>query len=352
MKADESLELLMVSSEPVFWGQERKPWVSMDLKLLIQSLAKLGMKTTVTDIQSLALNLDQIKEKCIVYGFSQRIHVREYIKDLLIVLNKDNHLIPSLDLLLCHENKGYAQIYRDSLGLLAPKGWYLNDAEQIKHLDLSYPIVMKSLSGTNGKAVFRCLDETELRKRIKRLSRGLDWYVHLDFLRREYLRNKRKYPGYPRFEPKEDAKSWLRYMTPGANFLLQEYIPNLDCDYRVIAMEKRIYLMQRLVNKGDFRASGTKRFIFDAPAPEGLLDFARDVFLRFGAPFLAMDIGHKDGRNYLFEFQAMHFGTAAIVRSHGYWIQEDGSFRFIKESSLLEQVLAQGLVDFLLKDRP
>lgn len=347
MKLDASKELLMISSEPGFWGQERKPWVSLELPLLQSELKQNGLNIKLTDIHQMALKAANIQDQYIVYGFSQRAHVREYIKDLLCFLKQENTLIPSLDLLLCHENKGYAQLYRERLGLFDPKGWYLNDIAQISQLDISYPIVLKSIIGTNGKTVFLCKNPAELKKRIRSFSKSIDWFVHIDFLRREYLRNKRKYPGYSRFEPKQDAEGWLRYMTPGANFLLQEYVSELDCDYRIIAVGKRFYLMQRMVNKGDFRASGTKRFVFNATPPEGLLDFALDVFTRFDAPFLAMDIGHKKGKNYLFEFQAMHFGTAAIVRSSGYWLHQAGAWIFQKENSVLEPVLALGLADYL-----
>lgn len=340
-------ELLLICSEPGFWGQERKPWVSIDLRLFLAELQKQGLNPKLTDIQSVALEAAQIRDRCIFYAFSQRAHLRRYIKDVLTFLARHNTLIPSLELLLSHENKGYAQLYAQRLGLSKPQGWYLTDIEQLKQLKLSYPIVLKSISGTNAKAVWLCNSEAEIRSRLKHLAKGPGSLAKLDYLRRKHLRGGRTYPGYPRFEPRQDAQDWLTYMTPGANFLLQEYIPDLDCDYRVIAAGKRFYLMQRLVNKGDFRASGTKKFVFDIQPPEGLLDFALDVYRRFDAPYLSMDIGHREGQSYLFEFQALHFGTAAIVRSQGYWVHEGGAWQFHREDSVLEPVLALGLAEYL-----
>lgn len=342
-----SKDLLLICSEPGFWGQERKPWVSIDLRLFQSELESHGLKPQLTDIQSVALDAAQIEDKCIFYAFSQRIHLRQYIKDLLTFLAQQNTLIPSLELLLSHENKGYAQLYSQRLGLSKPQGWYLTDIEQLKQLKLSYPIVLKSTSGTNAKTVWLCHNEAEIRSKLKRMAKSPNSLVKLDYLRRKLFRKNRSYAGYPRFEPRQDAQDWLTYMTPGANFLLQEYIPNLDCDYRVIAVGKRFYLMQRLVNKGDFRASGTKKFVFDITPPEGLLDFAQDVFQRFDAPYLSMDIGHKEGQNYLFEFQAMHFGTAAIVRSQGFWLNETGQWQFQEGASSLESTLALGLAQYL-----
>lgn len=340
-------ELLLICSEPGFWGQERKPWVSIDLRLFQSELQKQGLKPKLTDIQSVALDAAQIQGQCIFYAFSQRAHLRRYIKDVLTFLAPQNTLIPPLELLLSHENKGYAQLYIQRLGLNSPRGWYLADIEQLKQLKLSYPIVLKSISGTNAKAVWLCRSEAEISAKLKQLAPGPNSLVKLDYLRRKHFRKNRSYAGYPRFEPRQDAQDWLTYMTPGANFLLQEYIPDLDCDYRVIAVGKRFYLMQRFVNKGDFRASGTKKFVFDVTPPEGLLDFAQDVYRRFDAPYLSMDIGHREGRNYLFEFQALHFGTAAIVRSQGFWQHESGEWQFHREDSFLEPVLALGLAEYL-----
>ena len=341
--------LLLICSEPGFWGQERKPWVSIDLPLFESELQKHGLSTRLTDIQSVALDAAQIQDQCLFYGFSQIVHLRQYIKDVLTFLAQKNTLIPSLDLLLCHENKGYAQLISQRLGLNNPKGWYLTDIAQLNQLKLNYPIVLKGISGSNAKAVWLCHNEAEIRQKLKQLAKGPNWLVKLDYLRRKHLRNQRKYAGYPRFEPRQDAQDWLRYMTQGANFILQEFVSDLDCDYRVIAVGKRFYLMQRLVNKGDFRASGTKKFVFTVTPPEGMLDFALDVYKRFDAPWLSMDLGHKDGQNYLFEYQAIHFGTAAIVRSEGFWQHESGGWQFQKEASVLEPVLALGLADYLAR---
>jgi hypothetical protein len=191
--------------------------------------------------------------------------------------------------------------------------------------------------------VFLCRDRDELLAHLHRLSGNVKIKDRLDHLRRRHLRSGRRYPGYPDFEPGSDADAWLDYLTPGKAFVIQEFIPGLDSDYRVIGIGDRFYLMKRMANKGDFRASGTKKFVFETDPPEGLLDYAHDVFTRFGTPFLSMDIGHRQGRNYLFEFQALHFGTAAIVRSTGFYRITEKGWDYKVQASGLEQTLAQGL---------
>ncbi len=347
MSADTVPEILLVCAEKGFFGQERKPWVSMDIAMLERALAAHGLRVNSTDIASLAANAHLIQNKTIFYAFSQREHLRAYIKDVMLYLHKQNSLIPDIDLLLCHENKGYAELYRQRLGIGSPKGFYLCSADSLPENDIHYPIVLKSISGTNAKGVRLCHSRKDLLIAIRSLSPSVRFFTRLDHWRRKHLRKGRSYEGYPAFEPLADADAWLRYMTPEANFLLQEFIPGLDSDYRVIAIGHRYYVMQRLVNKGDFRASGTKRFVFITEAATALLDYADDVFRRFHTPFLSMDIGHSKGSSHLFEFQALHFGTAAIVRSQGYFHRSSGAWQFVPSRSALEESLATGLAEYL-----
>jgi len=341
-----SLELYLLTGYNGFYGQSRKPWVSLSTPTLIKELRVCGLTVHTADWHDLASGSFNPRDSNILYTFSQLTHIRDWLKDQLHFLAERNRLIPSLSLLLCHENKGYAWLYQKSKGIDTPRAWYLCDSRDIPP-DLSYPVVLKTISGTNARGVFLCRGHQELLDRIKALVPAISPTVKLDHLRRRYLRGGRTYPGYPGFEPRRDADDWLQYMRPGVAFLLQEYISGLDCDYRVIAIGSKFYLMRRLTKSGDFRASGTKRFDFEAAPPAGLLDYARSIAQRFDTPFLSLDIGHKGGNNYLFEFQASHFGTAAIVRSQGYYRQFSGSWEFCKGGSSLEQTLAEGLAEYL-----
>lgn len=340
------MDLHLLTGYKGFYGQSRKPWVSIDTLKLVRHLEAGGLKVTQADWHDLATGSYHPQGATILYSFSQIAHIRGWLKDQLTVLAGSNRLIPSLPLLLCHENKGFSWLHQQSLSITEPQAWYLCSPQDIP-ADLPYPIVLKTISGTNAKGVFLCKDRAELLNKVSSLAPGLSPMVKLDHFRRSHLRKGRSYEGYPGFEPKRDADDWLEYMRPGAAFLLQQYIPGLDCDYRVIATGSRYYVMRRLTREGDFRASGTKRFDFTSQAPDGLLDFAADIASRFDTPFLSMDIGHKQGRNWLFEFQASHFGTAAIVRSRGYYQRQEGSWQYREARSELEQSLAAGLLEYL-----
>lgn len=333
-----------------FYGQSRKPWVSIDTGAFVGQLRARDIEVVQADWHDLALGKFRPVNSTIVYSFSQLEHIRAWLKDQLSILAIQNRLIPSLPLLYCHENKGFAQLFLESMGIRAPRAWYICSAEDIPD-ELPYPIVLKKIYGSNGKGVFLCANRAQLKAKIARLNLSLSMWVRLDHQRRRHLRKGRIYEGYPDFEPRRDADDWLFYMREGGQFLLQEYIPGLNCDYRVIATPSRSYLMRRFTNEGDFRASGTKKFDFDLQPPEGMLDFARAIYERMDNPYLSMDVGYQDGVCHLFEFQASHFGTAAIVRSRGYYALEDGAWRYKEEKSNLETVLAEGLSLYLTREK-
>ncbi|HPK41796.1 MAG TPA: hypothetical protein PKZ69_09235 [Candidatus Cloacimonadota bacterium] len=124
-------------------------------------------------------------------------------------------------------------------------------------------------------------------------------------------------------------------------FVLQDFVKNLDCDYRVIVLYDRYFAVERMTNKGDFRASGTKKFIFDFEMPKGLLDYAKEIFDTFKSPLLSMDIGFDGKDFYLFEYQAIHFGISAVVRSNGYHVLENGHWKFTQTTTVFEVAIAE-----------
>lgn len=340
-------EILILTWPGGFFGQARKPWDSLDTDKLISNLRQMNHTVEVAEISRLGENAWALQHKSIFYSFSQKAHNRAYLKDLMQILNRQNTLIPSLEMLLCHENKGYAAWHTASLGIPSPRTLYLADVADLEDMDIEYPIVLKSVCGTNGKGVFLCSHRAELLEKIKALGGKLSWTVHLDHWRRKHLRKHKHFDGYPHFDAGQDADDWLEYMRPGTAFVLQEFIPGLSCDYRVIVLQDRYFVMQRLTKAGDFRASGTKKFVFDVQLPGGMLDFAADVYQRFDTPFLSLDIGHSPQGFHLFEYQALHFGTGAIVRSQGYHHQVGNKWAFVNQHNVLEHEMAAALHRYL-----
>ncbi len=158
---------------------------------------------------------------------------------------------------------------------------------------------------------------------------------------------KRSYPDYPEHDDYLDYVQYKEYITRHQNFILQEFIPGLTYDTRVLALEGKFFVTRRHTQKGDFRASGTKKFDFDFTPSDTLMDYAERTVRLFNTPFLSMDIVHDGENYYLIEFQASHFGVSAITKSRGYYTREGEQWIFQEDRQSVETEIADALDRYL-----
>ncbi|RKY50915.1 MAG: hypothetical protein DRP86_02855 [Candidatus Neomarinimicrobiota bacterium] len=338
-------ELVLLTGDKGFYGQTRKAWVSMDISMLETRLSSMGYTIQRYTFQELYNRNILFSGKTILYSFSQKENVRQYIRDIIFHLSKTNTVIPSLDLLLCHENKGFQELYKRELGMTGLKAWYFSGLQDIDSYDIPYPVVLKTVSGSNGKGVFLIPDQKSLERQVQKLTR-VGFWARVDLFRRRYFR-KRSYPDYPLHDDYQDYLQYREYITQHRNFILQEFIPGLTYDTRVLALEGKFFVTRRHTRKGDFRASGTKKFDFDFTPDDGLLEFASKTVERFNTPFLSMDIIHNEETFYLIEFQASHFGVNVITKSRGYYTREGDSWAFKDDKQAVELEIADALDRYL-----
>ncbi|MBW6499438.1 MAG: hypothetical protein K0B09_13695, partial [Bacteroidales bacterium] len=288
-----------------------------------------------------------IKDKLVFYAFSQKENYRQYIRDVIYHLSKHNKIIPSYDLLKCHENKGYQELYKREIGLQSLNAGYYTSYREVDVDRLVFPVVLKTIKGTNGNGVFLLKNKADFFKVVKKLRNQFDLLTRLDLLRRKYFR-KKKFSEYPDFSDRRDYDEYREYLRVEEDFVLQQFVPNLNFDYRVLVACGRYYVMKRSVKNGDFRASGSKLFSFSKVPDQGLLNYARSVYEKFDTPFLSLDVMF-DGKNYfLGEFQALHFGMSAMAKSEGFFGLLGGSeWTFVEEKPNLEKIFGQTLVFYL-----
>ena len=111
-------QIIILHGKNKFFGQTRKPWVSMNLSKIIELLSNDGFTILNYEYQEVINSNIEIRDSIVFYSFSQRENVREYIKDLVHHLAMSNNtVIPSYELLLCHENKGYQELLKNRLGI-------------------------------------------------------------------------------------------------------------------------------------------------------------------------------------------------------------------------------------------
>jgi glutathione synthase/RimK-type ligase-like ATP-grasp enzyme len=341
--------LVIVTGRGGFMGQTRKPWVSMDISRWVRVLERHEFRISLLECHQVVNRREPVRDSLVFYPFSQKRNRREYILDMAADLaHHGNILIPSPDLLRCHENKGYQELYGKTLGLPALPSVYLSGFRELESYPLYFPLVLKTTDGSNGKGVYLIRSRRDLERRVRSLEK-LDLFDRLDLFRRRYFRRKKRYPDYPGYSNRKDRQEYRDYVLRERNFILQEFVPDLEHDYRILSVFDRLYVMKRHNRKNDFRASGSKRFEFDFEPGQELMHFAHSVRSAFDAPFLSMDICPHRGSFALLEYQALHFGTSVISKNAGYYALQEGRWRFVPEKPAIEEILAEGLARYLLK---
>lgn len=343
------MEILLVTGDKGFFGQTRKPWVSMNSELIVRRLEELGHIVEKIGLQDMVNADEPVRNKIIFYTFSQKPNIRQYIKDMIAFHEHESNLIiPRHDLLLCHENKGYQELFKKKLGIKSLDARYYSSLEQVDFAGIRYPVVLKATEGSNGTRVFMIHDESELADTVEKKLTRTDFSTRLDLFRRKIIRSKKSYPEYPDYSNKTDLEHYAPYIAENDNFILQELVPDRDCDYRILALGNKYFAEKRLIRKNDFRASGSKMFVTDIEIDKKMLEFARNFKEKTDTPFISLDICERNGEFYLIEFQGLHFGINVVMKTKGYYDSEN-NWNFSEHRPEIERYIAEGLDYFLVE---
>ena len=342
-----SKQIIVLTNINDFFGQTRKPWVSIDTELFIKTLKKSGYQVHNYTFDEVLNNDKNIENSFVIYTFSQKFHSRQYINDVILHLSKKNIVIPSLDMLKCHENKGYQELYKKELDIKSLKAYYFSNPAYIKKYDIEFPTVLKAISGSNGKEVYLAKNQNELLYLLNKHFVSKKIFDKLDLIRRKYFRKEKYYKEYPNYSNKTDLEQYAEYVTTYKPFILQEFVNNLEYDYRVLALHNKYYITKRHVRNNDFRASGAKKFDFDFTPDDKLLNFAKKIHLKFNNPFSSMDICEKNGEYYLIEYQFLHFGINVFIKSNKFYSNENDIWISYKKEAKFEVELANALIKYL-----
>ncbi|MCP5060905.1 MAG: hypothetical protein GY936_00365 [Ignavibacteriae bacterium] len=339
-------KLVIVTDNNNFFGQTRRPWVSMDVTRIIELLVKRNIEVKKYAVHELINNPAKVQDSLIFYSFNQKLNRRNYINDLIHHYSSGNNvLIPSYDLLKCHENKGFQELFKMKLNIDSLNAYYLSSFKEVPSYDIKYPVVLKSVDGSNGKGVFLANNKEELITKIKKLEKTR-LVRHIDLFRRKHFRSK-KFKDYPNYSNRRDYEQYQDYIIREENFVLQEFVPDLSCDYRVLIMHNKYFVTKRETRDNDFRASGAKKFRFNFKVEDSLLNYAKEVYSKFDTPFLSIDIVIHNKNHYLLEFQALHFGINVLVKSNGYFTKDKEDWTFVESENIIENEMAYGLAEYI-----
>ncbi|ASP29968.1 hypothetical protein CHH26_06775 [Qipengyuania flava] len=99
----------------------------------------------------------------------------------------------------------------------------------------------------------------------------------------------------------------------------QDFIPDNDCDIRVIVIGEKAFAIKRMVRGGDFRASGSGIIRYDRQEiPIDCIEVAFEVTDALGSQSCAFDFVQRDGEWLIVEV-SYAFNLAGYSRCPGYW---------------------------------
>lgn len=308
-----------------YFGSAANSYETLDVKKLSQFFLNNSYSVeyiSITDIPEMNFSSNDI----IIYTSFFNFEVREYLKDILYYVKDHCLILPTYEMLLAHENKGFQEVMRRALGINDLLSDYVFDIDSIT---ISPPFVLKTIDGSGSSGITLIKDKHDLTKFKTK---------NIQISKSRKLKNSiRKLK-----LPTDNYSLYSYYYKPFKRFVTQDFIANLTCDYRVLVTGDRFYAMRRDVKKGDFRASGSKKFHYH-DVPNDVLDYAEKIFSKLKNPYISMDLAYKDKTPYLIEFQGTNFGSSVIRHSGGYYTKTIDSWVFVESQPLHEEALSYGL---------
>jgi glutathione synthase/RimK-type ligase-like ATP-grasp enzyme len=201
------------------------------------------------------------------------------------------------------------------------------------HFDLN-KYVIKSSRGAMSSGVELSKDKKDLIEKIKKISSTKDFFIDL----KDKLRA-------------VNHKGYIRNSTYQGKFIIQNFIPNLTNDWKIIIFGERYYVVYRGTKENDFRASGSGKLLLNDELilPDGILDFTKKIFDSFKVPRLSLDVMFDGKKFHVVEFQFVSFGTSAHSKSDSYFKLINFKWERVYEKLDLEEIYVDSIVKFLEK---
>lgn len=273
---------------------------SLDVKFLKTFFTNAGYIVQVTSYPEFDFQ-ENYKDCFVIYGSSEDPigGTKDYMEDVLLWLQEQGAiLLPAFKYFRAHHNKVFMEMLRYNFSnekLKNIRSKTFRSPDDIQDLSFNYPVVIKSASGAGSSGVFLAKNKMELFTYAKHVSKIPSLHAHMIwFLRRVKRIIDKREPPPSRFNVK---------------FIIQDFIPNLPGDYKVLVFGDHYFVLHRLHKKHDFRASGAGIF---APPNENelnaVLDYAKFCVQEIMAPCISLDIAISENECFLFEFQCVSFG--------------------------------------------
>lgn len=323
-------KIVIVTHPNGFFGRADYGWKSLNVQFITEALGCLG-RVEVVPIDE----LDQYPLSSfdvVIYGSSDESSLRQYYKDVLFWVNKKARLVPAIEFLMAHENKGFQELHKRELGVLSLGGRYFFDPDRA---GTEPPFVLKTITGAGSSGVFLIRNDDDLLRTWGRIFRLSPKRRLINFIKRFVL-------------APDDYRMYGYRHKPFGLSVAQEFIPGLAGDFKVLVFGGRYFVLNRRVRDDDFRASGSGKFSFSEIPDPAVLDFSCEVSTALGAPYVSLDVAkNAGGRCALIEYQAVHFGPYTLLRSPGYFSKSDSGWEFTPQRSSIESEMARSLIEYI-----
>ena len=326
------------------WGAE--PYRSGYNKKHLRELFNLeGYEIEYVQFKDVDLSLDW-SSSTVIYTSSEEVGLKykDFIEDVILYLEKSGaNVIPGYEFLRANNNKVYMELLRNRVlgeeisGLKSLIYGSLeelyDDFEQDK---IKLPAVIKKAAGAMSRDVYLANTKEELFKHAKKIARTrnilLEW--------KELIRQK-KHMGY---------KAESKYQN---KFILQSFISNLKNDWKILIYGDRYYILKRGIRKGDFRASGSHYHYAagsDSEFPIEMLDTVEKIYNKLNVPNVSIDFAYDGYKGYLFELQAINFGTSTLTYSEDFFTKKAGRWIVEKKKNDQEQEYVYSIIHYLKRN--
>jgi len=322
------------------WDSE--PYRSgFDKDLLKKYFAKNGVNAIFLNFSDIN-NPQELENKYVLYTSSEIIgyKYKSYIEDIIYSLELSGAiLLPEYKFLRANNNKVFMSLLEKQLlkdqKILKSKSFGTYD-DFIKQIDnITYPSVIKKSEGYMSMGVFLAKNKSQAIKICKKISITRNFYQDIwDKLRLLKHKNYKKNTLYRK------------------KFIIQEFVPNLKNDWKILIYGDKYFVLTRHVRINDFRASGSgKDYLAGSKAiiPDGLLDFAKNVFESLKVPNLSIDVVYNGNDFYLLEFQALYFGTATYSLSDVYFKKDIEKWKQIPNVNPIEEIYVESIIQHIKK---
>jgi len=250
----------------------------------------------------------------ILYCSSQCPRYKSFILDYIIYFQlHGKNLISSLEHFHAHENKVFQTLFLKNKNINYPASRILSTYEEsLEYLtQVKFPIVLKNSEGWGSKGV-------ELIKNIREAPNILRNYCNSE-----------------------------SHQTQGiGKIILQEYIPNLKFDWKILIFGNLCAGLYREVRENDFRASGSGKFKFEA-IPRKILDYAFYVKKELNLPWVSLDIASDREKLYLIEYQAIHFGLLTALKCNYHYKRIEEGYEEISGPINVDREMANQILNIL-----